>query len=183
MAAVLAAGLAAPAPAGANIEAGTGNIEGTVTIGQPGIQSALSLNCNGISWGYSPSGVQLGVAATTGEGFVGGMAFSASGGTSSSCESIDVGVGTLNIGLATGVPLNGVFHMTASCVNMPGAYNRLGTIVLLTVRSASCEIDGTPEAVQAYAVGQLTPTSGDGVTSAITSANFSGVWAIADPNN
>jgi hypothetical protein len=184
LAAALAAGVGLAGPASANIDAASGDIFGTVSIASPGIQSALSLNCNAISWGFSQTGPQLGVAATTGEGFVGDFNFSA-GGNSSSCESVDVGFGGVTVSVVTGANLDpAVFHMTLSCSQAGGSYNRLGSIVLLSVPSAACTVDTPPvQNVAIVAAGQLTPTTGNGVNTPITQANFTGVWSVANPNN
>jgi hypothetical protein len=180
------AGWALAIPSAADIQEGAGNIFGTVNINAPGIQPALSLACNGVSWSYQTSGPQAGVFATTGEAFAGTVAFGASGGTSSTCETIDVGVGTLSVSLVTGGNLDpAVFHASLNCSSMGGSYNRLGTIVIVAVPTGSCSVDGVPQTVSVAAAGQLTPTAtgGNGITTAITQASFLGAWSIVNPNN
>jgi hypothetical protein len=165
--------LALPTAAGATLLGG-GEVVLTAQF-SPGIQplpagcqaQSLTLNGNSQAAAFSVNGASL-------PGYVGPLDIGGAGSTQCADLSHESGTVTLAVTGASGLTQNSV-----SCPAMSGGYVRVGPAVIASL-AGSCTLSGQTEPiVSLIATGAFKPTSGDGVSSTITAASFTGAFSFA----
>jgi hypothetical protein len=153
--------------------AAAGGAFGTVVAGLQ-IYPGITLTCTAQSFDLIPITIEGAIAAGS-QAAVGTFSTSRILGVTTGCESTIGGSGT--IGAFTFNSTLGVGTVSGSCTG--GTYLREGSIVLVNL-SCSATVNGITTSLPGLAiVGQFTPTSGYGVTTAIIQANLAGVWGGA----
>jgi len=174
--AAMSAAAALAVPASASTIAGGGTLSGLVTFGTGSVPTVLQ-NCGAVGWHFDSSQgappynglTTAAVLDIQGETYAGGVHISGDGSSPSECTS--QGGGTLVVNVA-GTAANGA---TLSCGPLHGIYERVAAIVTIYV-SGPCTLDNHGGTVQLIAGGDLNPTSGDGVFTPISAADFAGSW-------
>jgi hypothetical protein len=157
----------AMAPASAATGGAVGAVVGTVGPISPGI----TLTCTPQTYSFAPITIEGAIAAGT-QTAVGTITTSGISGGSTGCESTTGGNGT--VGAFTLSSTLGVGTVSGSCTG--GTYLRVGSIVLVNI-NCTINVNGTTTSLPSLAVvAQFTPTSGNGVTTPVTAANFAGAW-------
>lgn len=149
-----------------------GELQANVSI-SPGIPPAKDLACKPVTFSFSGGG-QVASAPVGDVGwYVGPIDFSGSG--SSPCS--DVFRDTF-APLSLTVGPNSNFTGSVYCASLSGSLVRIGPVLLIVV-GGTCMLNGTAYNSAFVSEGVLRPVTGDGVTTAITSAVYNGAFELA----
>ena len=170
------AGVAVPAQAGSDLDGvGGGEVLANVALNPP-IQPLLAARCGPVQFtltgGSTLVVMSLSSVDSTGTtGYIGPVNFSGSG--SSSCEDAADALGGFLTLSVSGTVSTG----TLSCASLTGGYFRVATHVVVQA-GGTCSLNGTAFQTSIDATGDLEPTQGDGITTAVSQGTFIGTFVI-----
>ena len=166
------------APAGATIVGG-GDVSGTVTITNPGCIPVATAPRGPVTYTFNEVVLQGIFANNAGQNYVGNIdVANVKGGSGPAGDNTVQGAGTVNSATDRATFAGAGNAITG---NFYGAYQRIGSIVLVDLNVTVLTIAGhaSNETAGVTVAAQFSPTIGDGFSSPVCAANFTGLYATA----